>query len=438
MRTNWNPKLRPAGAVAALGLFLLLLGNAGTARLAVASPAPQCALSGQAKKPAQKSSRHQKTTRKARTAGKYRPKAAKSAAPVGPPPRTTFTAAEQSAAIIPHIPDARFYADSEVAYLRTLPTAPGPWLILSAGGEDGAFGAGLLNGWTATGHRPEFALVTGVSTGAMIAPYAFLGPAYDAALRDAYTTLNAADIFEVGGKGESMADTWPLRELLAKRITPDLLKAIAAEHARGRRLFILTTNIDAGRPVAWDIGAIASRADDQALELVRKIILASISIPGAFPPVMIEAAADGRRFSELHIDGGLAGQFYLAPDSLLASTSKTRLPATDIYIVANMKLTPEFALAERSLSGILGRTVSIATKYAIRGGIEQAFAAAKRDGIGFHLAYIDQAFDAPSRGAFDTDYMKALYEAGVRKGRSAEPFAHEPVDFSDQPKKTAR
>ena len=157
-------------------------------------------------------------------------------------------------------------------------------------------------------------------------------------LRDAYTTISAIDIFEIGGKGESFLDTWPLHGLIEKRVTPELLKAIAAEHARGRRLFMLTTNLDAGRPVAWDIGAIATHGGQQALDLVRKVMIAAISIPGAFPPGFIEAQGKGRTFEEMHVDGGLAGQFYIAPDSMLASTATSKLPATDFYIIANMKL----------------------------------------------------------------------------------------------------
>ena len=354
------------------------------------------------------------------------------------PPRTPFTAAEQGAAVIPDVPDARFWADSEKEFLRALPPSPGPWLILSTGGEDGAFGAGLLNGLSKSGKRPEFSLVTGTSTGALIAPFAFLGPKYDDALRDAYTTISAIDIFEVGGKGESFLDTWPLRGLIAKRVTPDLLKAIAAEHARGRRLFILTTNLDAGRPVAWDIGAIATSGGDAALDLVRKIMIASISIPGAFPPVLIDAEAGGRKFQEMHVDGGLGAQFYVAPDSMLASTSSARLPATDIFVIANMKLGPDFHVTDRNLTSILNRTVGAAIRIVIRNAIDRTYATAKRNGIGFHLAFVDQGFSAPARGPFDPDYMKVLYEAGFAKGSSPHPFLREPPNLSDQPRNAAR
>jgi hypothetical protein len=336
------------------------------------------------------------------------------------------------------MPDARFWADSETEYVRALPPKPGPWLILSTGGEDGAFGAGLLGGWSKAGTRPEFSLVTGVSTGALIAPFAFLGSRYDEQLRDSYTTISAIDIFEVGGKGESFLDTWPLHKLIEKRVTPELLKAIADEHQRGRRLFILTTNLDAGRPVAWDIGAIATRGDKAALDLVRKIMIAAISIPGAFPPTFIEAEGNGRTFAEMHVDGGLADQFYIAPDSMLASTATSTLPATDFYIIANMKLNTDFQLTERTTLSILSRTVSAAIKFVTRNAIDRAYATAKRSGIGFHVAYVDPGFSAPARGAFDPDYMKALYEVGFARGAGPDPFLRKPADYSNQPKKVAR
>ena len=387
------------------------------------------ALSAQSKK---------KAAKKKGKADKGGDAAKPSAGSDGPPPRTPFTAADQKAAAVPNMPDARFWADSESEYLRALPPKPGPWLILSTGGEDGAFGAGLLSGWSKAGTRPEFSLVTGVSTGALIAPFAFLGSRYDEQLRDSYTKISAIDIFEVGGKGESFLDTWPLHKLIEKRVTPELLKEIAAEHARGRRLFILTTNLDAGRPVAWDIGAIATRGDKQALDLVRKVMIASISIPGAFPPTFIEVEGNGRKFAEMHVDGGLGGQFYIAPDSMLVSTATAKLPATDFYVIANMKLDPDFQLTERTTLSILGRAVSAAIKFVTRNAIDRAYATAKRSGIGFYVAYVNQDFSAPARGAFDPDYMKALYDVGYARGAGPDPFLREPSQNSTQPEKAAR
>ncbi|MET0867924.1 MAG: patatin-like phospholipase family protein [Pseudorhodoplanes sp.] len=418
---------RGFGAAAAVILAgLLALWGVTDATSSVSPVRDDSAITSQSKK-----------KKAAKTPAKNAP-AAKSAKPEGPPPRTPFVAADQELAAIANIPNARFWADSEAEYMRALPTQRGPWLILSAGGEDGAYGAGLLGGWSKAGKRPEFAMVTGVSTGALIAPFAFLGPKYDEALRDAYTKISAVDIFEVGGKGESLLDTWPLHDLIAKRTTPELLKAIAAEHARGRRLLIVTTNLDAGRPVAWDIGAIATRGDEDALKLVRNVLVAAVSIPGAFPPVLIDVDVNGRRIQEMHADGGTIGQFYLAPDSMLVSTSNEKLAATDIYLVANMKLGQDFALTERSLVGILNRTVTTAIKYMLRNAIDRAYALAKRSGAGFYLAYVPQDFSAPARGPFDPDYMRPLYEAGYAKGASQSPFFREPPDLSVPPGKAAR
>ncbi|MGH7248900.1 MAG: patatin-like phospholipase family protein, partial [Pseudomonadota bacterium] len=168
------------------------------------------------------------------------------------PPRTPFTAAEDAAATIPGMPDARFFADSETDFENALPSQPGPWLILSSGGEDGAFGAGLLSGLSASGKRPDYSVVTGLSTGALMAPFAFAGPRYDEALRDAYTKITAADVFEAGETPESFVDDWPLKDVIAKEITPALLKDIAAQYRSGRRLFVVTTDLDAERSVVWN------------------------------------------------------------------------------------------------------------------------------------------------------------------------------------------
>jgi predicted acylesterase/phospholipase RssA len=344
----------------------------------------------------------------------------------GPIPREGFTLAEQNLAAIPDIPDARFFADSETDFLRAAPAAPGAWLALSSGGADGAFGAGVLTGLAEAGKRPDFVMVTGVSTGALMAPFVFLGAKYDAALRDAYTTINATDIFELGGKGESFFDTWPLKDLIAKRVTPELLSDVAAEHRRGRRLLVLTSSLDAERPTAWNMGAIAAKGGDKALKLFRDILLAAGSIPGAFPPVLIDVEAGGRKFQEMHADGGLNYQFFIAPASMMTSNATTKIPATDLYVIINTTLTSAFQVIERDTLSILNRGVSVGVKTLTRIMIDQAYAAARRNGIGFHLATIDPKFNAPSRGAFDTDYMKALFDFGFQQGKSGKAFVNEP------------
>ena len=230
-----------------------------------------------------------------------------------PQERPAFTAEEADAAVIPGIPDARAWGDSETAFARLLPQASGPWLAISGGGSDGAYGAGVLTGWTEAGTRPEFAVVTGSSIGSLIAPFAFLGPRYDEEIRKNFTTIAAADIFEDRVTRDSLFDHWPLKRIIEQRVTAKLLSEIAAEHARGRRLLVATTNLDAGRRVLWNMGAIAARGDDKALKLFRDILLASCSIPGFFSPVGIEVEANGKRFEEMHNDGTLTAPFFAIP-----------------------------------------------------------------------------------------------------------------------------
>jgi predicted acylesterase/phospholipase RssA len=353
--------------------------------------------------------------------------------PRQPPPRTPFTAADEAAAAIPDMPDARFWADSTTDFTNALPAQPGPWLALSSGGADGAFGAGLLNGLSESGKRPDYAVVTGVSTGALMAPFVFAGPRYDAALRAAYTKISAADIFEVGGTGESFVDSWPLKDLIAKQITPALLDDIAAAHRSGRRLFVVTTDLDAERSVVWNMGAIAVHGGDAALKLFRNVLLASSAIPGGFPPVLIDVAANGKSFQEMHVDGGVGGQFFVAPAALMASTSEYRLPATQLYVLVNSGLQPDFQVVERSLPSILTKTVGAAVKVDTRLMIDRSYLAAKRSGVDFNVASIPSSFNAQSRGPFDPEYMGALFQAGYELGKSATPFSNLPPPYPGQP-----
>jgi predicted acylesterase/phospholipase RssA len=355
-----------------------------------------------------------------------------------PPARIPFTAADEVASAIPGMPDARFWADSVADFTAALPPQPGPWLTLSSGGADGAFGAGLLKGLSESGHRPDYAVVTGVSTGALMAPFIFAGPSYDDALRSAYTKITAADVFEVGSTGESFVDSWPLKDLIAKQITPALLADVAAAYRSGRRLFVITTDLDAERSVVWNMGAIAAHAADKnggdaALNLFRSVLLASSAIPGGFPPVLIDVEANGKKFQEMHVDGGVGGQFFVAPAAVMAATSDYRLPATALYVVINTGLQPDFQIVTRSTPSILTGTVGAAVKVDTRLMIDRAYLVAKRSGVDFNIATIPADFSAPSRGPFDPDYMTALFKAGEDLGKSATPFANEPPAYPGRP-----
>jgi len=338
------------------------------------------------------------------------------------PTRPDFTADDQAVAIIPGVPDARFWADSEKDFLAALPTTPGPWLALSTGGGDGAYGAGLLNGWSESGKRPEFSVVTGVSTGSLMSPFAFVGKAQDVGLKRIYTEYNAGDIFEDTKTPESLVDTWPLKRQIAKEMTPELLAQVAAEHRKGRRLFVVTTNMDAHRAVVWNMGAIAAKGDEASLKTFRDILAASTAIPGLFPPVMIDVEANGKKTQEMHADGGLGAQIFVAPETMLNTSSTTKIPATELYLIANNRLGPEFSMTERSLIFVLGSAISVGVQSMLRVNIDRAYGAAKRNSIPFYLSYPAFSPDQQGKGAFDNEFMKGLFEQGVARGKSDKPF----------------
>ncbi len=344
-------------------------------------------------------------------------------APKDPQERIPFTVQDEDAAVIPGIADARVWGDSEADFLRLLPQASGPWLAISGGGSDGAFGGGVLAGWTESGKRPEFTVVTGVSIGSLIAPYAFLGSRYDDAVRKNFTTISAADIFEDRVGRDSLFDYWPLKRQIEQNVTPALLAEIAAEHARGRRLLIVTTNLDAGRRVVWNMGAIAARGDDKALKLFRDILLASCAIPGFFSPVGIDVEANGKQFQEMHGDGTLTAPFFVAPESMLAPGSTTRPPISQLYVIVNSKLGPEFNMPSRSIPGVLGRSIAVALTAALRAELMLVHVGAQRHRIDLRIAHVADAFNFPSRGPFDGKYMQALYEFGVAAGKTGTAFA---------------
>jgi hypothetical protein len=346
--------------------------------------------------------------------------------------RTPFTADDQAVAAIPGIPEARVWGNSAADFKRVLPTVRGPWLAMSGGGADGAFAAGVLAGWSQSGNRPEFAAVTGASIGALIAPYAFLGPRYDAELKEAITTISAADVFEDRPTSESFFDDWPLKQVIEKRVTPQLMADVAAEYRRGRRLLAITTNVDAGRRVIWNMGAIAEAGGDKALKLFRDVLLASSSIPGFFPPVMIDVEANGHHFQEMHLDGTITSPFFVAPEDFFADDSNGPLPASKLYIIANSRLTPDFEVTERSTVSILGRLVSVVLKAELRGELLLVASNVQRFGVEIGLATVSPDFQQPARGFFDHAYMQALFEHGFQRGSQGTAFEILPTASADQ------
>ena len=252
-------------------------------------------------------------------------------------PRNPLPQDLESQVKLPGIPGARAWGDEvnesftryflesmkqeKAAFGKDFAKKPGIFLALSGGGDDGAFGAGVLCGWTAHGDRPQFKLVTGISTGALIAPFAFLGSSYDETLRHLYTGISSQDILRKNSLltvlwRESLADTKPLANMLERYVDEAMVAEVAAEHKKGRRLIIGTTQLDAQRLVLWDMGAIASSGSPDAVKLFRKIMLTSASIPGAFPPQYIKVEADGNFYEEMHVDGGTTAEVVLYESAL--------------------------------------------------------------------------------------------------------------------------
>ncbi len=364
-------------------------------------------------------------------------------------PREQFTAEEQAIARVPAAPNARFWADGGRAELQAflhsnplssaiLSTGRFDILAISGGAYDGAYGAGVINGWTASGTRPRFTVVTGVSAGALIAPFAFLGPEYDNRAAEAFTSGVASVLGDVGGAlmllGTPDLRRQTLSDLVEKHIDRAMLEAIAAEHARGRHLLVVTTNLDAQRAVVWDMGAIAASRNPDALQLFRDVLVASASIPGVFAPTYIEVEANGHRFREMHVDGGATTQVFIVPDIILATgmgiANPKRAP-THVWVIVNNHITPQFEVVELGVLPTISRSFSTLIKNSAKGTL---FATSryfwKKQ---FNLSYIDNCFDQGLKAyagpdvkpGFNQAYMSALYRYGYEKARTSELWTHQ-------------
>jgi hypothetical protein len=192
----------------------------------------------------------------------------------------------------------------------------------------------------------------------------------------------------------------------------------------------VTTNLDAGRRVVWNMGAIAARGDDKALKLFRNVLLASSSIPGFFSPVGIEVEANGRKFEEMHSDGTITSPFFVVPETMFSANAKSRPPLSQLYVIVNSKLAPEFGMPGRSIPGVLGRSIAVALTTALRSEVMLVNAGAQRHGIALRIAHVDPTFNYPSRGLFDGKYMQALYDVGVAAGKKGTAFESTLPDLS--------
>jgi predicted patatin/cPLA2 family phospholipase len=362
--------------------------------------------------------------------------------------RIPYTQEEQELAVIPGIPNARVWADDPKlagwnplanARLRESPAI----LALSGGGPDGAFGAGILTGWTQRGDRPTFAVVTGASAGALIAPFAFLGPQYDRVLADVFSSSEFDGFLKFQGLrglfGTGLFEAAPLRDLIAKHVTPEIIEAIAHEYRKGRRLYVVTTQLDAQRTAIWDMGAIASSPDPRAPELFRQVIEASASIPGIFSPVLIDVEAQGKRFAEMHVDGGVTTNVLVVPDAMLASSRPVLSNLRPrIYVILNSKLGPYFEVVPANSVRVAIRAFQTSVRANTRNTLLASYEFIRRRNWTLTLAAIDDGYPSATTPGFDATYMKNLFDFGVEQGRSGAAWRRGPGSDAPPPSRAPR
>ncbi len=299
-------------------------------------------------------------------------------------------------------------------------------LVLSGGGMNGAFSAGMLVGWTGTGERPDFDVVTGVSTGALIAPFAFLGKEYDGQLKHLYTSESAAHIYKMLPMflwKEAAASSEPLRNQIRDVVTANFVERIAQEHCRGRRLYIGTTNLDTQKSVVWDVGAIAAGSDPCKVELVQNVMLASCSVPGLLPPIAINVEIDGRRYTELHVDGGVSASMFLLPQTLDLNSEgilSEKASQATVYTIVAGKANPDPVPVKKGLLNLSGASLSGVLRAQQEHELTQIYLLTYFANAQFRLAAIPQEYVMPSSSMeFDVQAMRALFAEGHRLGRTS-------------------
>jgi len=316
---------------------------------------------------------------------------------------------------------------------------PENYLAISGGGDKGAFAAGLIAGWTESGNRPYFHVVTGVSTGSLVAPFAFVGPECDHTLKNVFTNISQKDIL---GRRNVMAavlddaikDSTPLWNLMGQHVNEELLERIAEKRSKGPFLFVATTNLDARLPVIWNMGEIAASKDPNSLELFRKILLASASIPGVFPPVMIDVEVDGVSYQEMHVDGGAVGQVFLFPASLGTVIRERGLwedTERRAYIIRNARLDPDWASVDRRTLSILARAISSLIQTQGTADLYHIYLITEQNDIDFNLAFIGSDFDVLHKEDFDTEYMRDLFDYAYQRARGGYPWHKKPSGLFD-------
>lgn len=309
-------------------------------------------------------------------------------------------------------------------------------LALSGGGAYGAFTAGVLAGWTEAGTRPQFDVVTGISTGALLATLAFLGQDRDPHLKHFYTTVKDQDVYARKSDiaallSDSFRESKPLAKLIDVVVDAKLLQDIAVEHAKGRRLYVGTTHLDARRLVVWDMGEIATRGQPADLALFRRVLLASASIPGFFPPVPIEIEVDGKPAEELHVDGGVTASVFFRPPHVsrreLRQLGDKPLAGSNVYIIVAGKLYADPSCVERRLLPIATDSISALLYSKSRGDLFQLYALSLATGMNYRMTSMPADLDAPRDAtSFDPKVMSWLYDVGREQAKGGKAWRVSP------------
>lgn len=355
------------------------------------------------------------------------------------PSRQAYNASEAERAQIVGFANIRVHADDP----RPPKSVYDPWrpvtskakptmLAISGGGAGGAFSVGILSAWNELGTRPRFDVVTGVSTGALIAPLAFLGSEYDQRLRQLYLSDQARDLIDINWRGFGILSPGllrgeGLRRMVGENITNEILRRIAHEHRAGRRLLVMTTNLDTQRAVVWNIGAIADSGRADALALVRQVLVASASVPGVLPPVSIKAVVDGKKIEELHSDGGSSAQFFTLPEQLIIAPNHTGKENLHIYVIINNALIPEFSMSPERALPIMGRAYAILLKTHTRQGLMALYNFAQRSGVDLDIASIDAQVPYSMRDPLNHQYMISVFCIGYQKTLDNRLWTKRPV-----------
>jgi hypothetical protein len=340
--------------------------------------------------------------------------------------RKSYSQADYAEARIAGMPNVRAWADNSRQSLLRLTTSAAPltMLTLSGGGAEGAYGAGFLSGWSDSGSRPRFDIVTGTSVGALMAPFAFLGVDYDPTLKDIFTSGRIESLLRLDGingvVGSGVFKAEPLRQLVERHADNALLDAIAAEHRKGRLLFVVTANIDAQRAVIWNMTAIAASDHPGRLDLFRRVLIASASIPGVFAPTFIDVETDDKRFAEMHVDGSVISNVPAVPEALLLDKLPTRTTAhPKLYIIVNGKLAPDFDVVADGTLSIVARSFWTTVKANTRNTLIATYEFARRNAWEFRATAIEHEHAiATSSFNFDAAYLRDLFAYGYTRGRS--------------------